>query len=48
MPEILKWGEIIKAVQEDFMHLIELFDKPLLSAFENKDYGIYNHNLQNI
>ena len=71
MPEVLKWGERIKAVQENFTLLIELFDQQLLSTFgreevgkrdiillkektmidavfENGDYGIYNHNLQNI
>ena len=71
MPEVLKWGERIKAVQENFTLLIELFDRLLLSTFgreevgkrdiillkektlidavfENGDYGIYNHNLQNI
>lgn len=64
-------GERIKAVQENFTLLIELFDQLLLSTFgreevgkrdivllkekalidavfENGDYGIYNHNLQNI
>lgn len=70
-PEVLKWGERIKAVQENFTLLINLFDHLLLSTygreevgkrdvillkekvfidlvFENGDYGIYNHNLQNI
>ena len=71
MPEVLKWGERIKAVQENFTLLINMFDHLLLSTygreevgkrdkillkekviidqvFENNDYGIFNHNLQNI
>ena len=70
-PEVLKWEERIKAVQENFIVIINLFDHLLLSTygreevgkrdeillkekviidaiFENKDYGMLNHQLYNI
>ena len=70
-PEVLKWEERIKAVQENFIVVINLFDHLLLSTygreevgkrdeillkekviidaiFENKDYGMLNHQLYNI
>ena len=71
MPEVLKFEARIKAVEKNFLVLINLFDHLLLSTygreevgkrdiillkekalidiiFENSDYGVINHHLQNI